>query len=61
MTRHSAAVACLLLAVGLPAATARADFDFEAWRTFREIKVAEGAAGEHARLALDDHVWDNAA
>ena len=61
MTRHSASAGCLAALVGLAAAAAHADFDFEAWPTWREIKVAEGAAGEHARLALDDHVWDQAA
>ena len=53
--------ACLLALVGLAAATAHADFDFEAWRTCREIKVLEDAVGEHARFPLDDHVWDHAA
>ncbi|HUU93872.1 MAG TPA: DUF3999 family protein [Phycisphaerae bacterium] len=61
MKRHSVTAVCLLMLTGLAAATAHADFDFEAWRTWREIRVAEGAAGEHARLALDDHVWDQAA
>jgi len=61
MKRHSVTAVCLLVLVGLAAATARADFDFEAWRTWREIKVLEGAAGKHARFSLDDHVWDQAA
>ena len=48
-------LACLL------AGAARADFDPEAWRSSRDVKVVEGAAGEHARFALDDDVWDAAA
>jgi len=61
MERHSVRTACPVVLIGLLAATAHADFDFEAWRTYRKIEVAEGATGEHARLALDAHVWDQAA
>ena len=50
-----------MLLIGLVAAAARADFDPEAWHTYREIKVAEDAAGDHARVALDKQVWDRAA
>jgi hypothetical protein len=41
------------------ATAVRGEFDPEAWRVVREIKVPEAAEGEHARLALDDDVWDN--
>jgi hypothetical protein len=53
----------MILAAGavLAAGTARADFDPEAWSHFREIRVAEDAAGDHARLLLDDAVWDESA
>ncbi len=61
MKRHNATAACLVGLMALAAAAARADFDPEAWRTFRDIKVAEGAAGDHARVALDKQVWDRAA
>jgi len=61
MKRHNATAACLLVLIGLLAAAAHADFDPEAWHTCREIKVAEGAAGDHARFALDEKVWDRAA
>lgn len=62
MRRHSLTAALVAAAAAAMLATAaRADFDPEAWRLFREIKVPEGAAGRHARLALDANVWDHAA
>ena len=54
------AVVALLMIVGV-AAPARGDFDPEAWRVSREIKAPEGAAGETARLALDNDVFDKSA
>ena len=51
--------AIVALAAGIAAASARADFDPEAWRTWREIRVPEGAAGETARFAIDNHISDN--
>ena len=53
-------LAAALLAAGAAASTSRGEFDPEAWQVVREIKVPAGAKGEAARLALDDHVWDNA-
>ena len=61
MKRHNATAACLVGLMALAAAAARADFDPEAWHTCRDIKVAEDAAGDHARFALDKEVWDRAA
>ena len=59
--RRTAWAAGLAAMIGVLAGAARADFDPEAWRTWREIKVAEGAAGEHARFVLDADVWNGAA
>jgi hypothetical protein len=50
----------VLAALAIPAA-AWADFDPEAWRFVRAVEVPEGATGAHARLRLDEHVWDHAA
>ena len=54
-------VAAIIGLMGLAANTARADFDPEAGSFYRDVKVAEGAAGKNARLELDDDVWDHAA
>lgn len=62
MTRRKwMGLAPALVAALLVAPAARAEFDPEAWRSVRDVKVTEGAEGEHARLALDEHVWDHAA
>jgi len=50
----------MIVTLAVAAPVLRADLDPEAWRFVRAVEVAEGAAGDHARAALDAHVWDNA-
>ena len=62
MTRRKGMLAAAGFVAALALATAaRGEFDPEAWRTFREIAVAEGAQGDNACVALDDDVWDTSA
>ncbi|MCX5656145.1 MAG: DUF3999 family protein [Planctomycetota bacterium] len=58
---HLALAIAATLTVLCLAATARGDFDPEAWQVYREIKAPEGAKGETARLALDNDVFDKSA
>ena len=62
MTRRKGMLAAAGLVAALALATAaRGEFDPEAWRTFREIAVAEGAKGDNACVAIDDDVWNSSA
>ncbi|MBM4017906.1 MAG: DUF3999 domain-containing protein [Planctomycetes bacterium] len=59
---HGACATWAFAAVALlAAAPARGDFDPEAWRVVREIRVQEGAAGGMARAFLDPDVFDKSA
>jgi hypothetical protein len=58
---HLALAIAATLTVLCLAATARGDFDPEAWQVYREIKAPEGAKGQTARLALDNDVFDKSA
>ena len=58
---HLALAIAATLTVLILAAAARGDFDPEAWRAYREIKALQGAAGETARLAIDNDIFDKSA